>query len=101
MRRKGRRRTSGLDGVEADRPAVAPQQAAAFGPGVPGEQGLLPRGSLHNRTEQEHYHPLHNRLGLEKKESDLARAAVLLSHELSKISQVQQSHSYSFEGPAY
>lgn len=60
------RRTSGFDGVEADRPTVVPQQAAAFGPGVQGEQGLLPQGSLHNHTEQEHYHPLHNQLDLEK-----------------------------------
>lgn len=56
-----------LDGVEADGLTVSPQQAAAFGTGVQGEQHLLIRGSLHNLTEQEHDHPLHNRLDLEKR----------------------------------
>lgn len=56
-----------FDGVEADRLTVSPQQAAAFGTRVQGEQRLLFRGSLHNLTEQEQDHPLHNRPDLEKK----------------------------------
>lgn len=55
-----------FDSVEADRLTVSPQQAAAFSTGVQGEQHLLIQGSLHNLTEQEHDHPLHNWLDLEK-----------------------------------
>lgn len=40
-----------LDGVEADGLTISPQQAAAFGAGVQGEQHLLIRGSLHNLTK--------------------------------------------------
>lgn len=53
-----------FDGVEANRLPVSPQQFAALCAGVQGEQRLLLRGPLHHLTEQEHNHPLHDRLHL-------------------------------------
>lgn len=63
------RLTFAFDGVEADRSAVSPQQFAALRPRVKGEEWVISWVPLHDLTQQEHDHPLHQWLHLGKKRS--------------------------------